>query len=194
MTKNITITGTTRGLGKTLLKKLSIDHNVRSLNRPDIDLENTQTLVNIDLSSTDVLILNAGHLGTKGFFQDHELQDWQSIVNCNVVGNLFLIQKFLQQNNTGTIVVITSAVINKLVEDCLVYTASKHALHSAIYNLRFELAKQNKKIRLLEIVPSRTRKNSESNLENNKKVSSYTQVADAICFVLDNPAIDCVTF
>jgi NADP-dependent 3-hydroxy acid dehydrogenase YdfG len=194
MKKNITITGTTRGLGKALADRLMVNNNVRFLNRPNFDLEKIPTLTDVCFDSTDVLILNAGHQrGGKGFFQDHALQDWQSIIDCNVVGNLFLIQKYLQQNNAGTIVIITSAVINKPVDDCLVYTASRHALHGAIYNLRFELTKQNKKIRLLEIVPSSMRENVElSNL--GKKVSSYQQVADAICSAIDNSAVDCVTF
>lgn len=194
MKQNITITGTTRGLGKALADKLSVDNQVRSLNRPEFDLEKIQTLVDIDFTNTDVLILNAGHQrGGKGFFQDHAYSDWQSIIDCNVTGNLFLVQKYLQQNNTGTIVLITSAVVNKPVDDCLVYTASRHALHGAIYNLRFELAKQNKKIRLLEIIPSSMKENVELQ-HTSKKVSSYQQVADAICSAINNPAIDCVTF
>jgi NADP-dependent 3-hydroxy acid dehydrogenase YdfG len=194
MKKNITITGTTRGLGKALAQKLSVDNNVRSLNRPDFDLEKSQTLANIDFSFTDILILNAGHQqGGKGFFQDHAYSEWQSIIDCNITGNLFLVQKYLQQNNSGTIVLITSAVVNKPVDDCLIYTATRHALHGAIYNLRFELTKQNKKIRLLEIVPSSMRENVESQ-DSSKKVSSYAQVSDAILFAIDNSAIDCVTF
>lgn len=194
MKKNITITGTTRGLGKALAYKLSVDNNVRSINRPDFDLEKSQTLDGIDFGSTDILILNAGHQrGGKSFFQDHAYSDWQSIIDCNITGNLFLVQKYLQQNNSGTIVLITSAVINKPVDDCLIYTATRHALHGAIYNLRFELAKQNKKIRLLEIVPSSMRENVESQ-DSTKKISSYHQVVDAICSAIDNSAVDCVTF
>lgn len=194
MKKTIAITGTTRGLGKVLSDKLSADNNVVSLNRPVIDLEKIQTLVDIDFTDTDVLILNAGHQrGGKVFFQNHAYSDWQSIIDCNVVGNLFLVQKYLQQNDTGTIVLITSAVVNKPVDDCLVYTASRYALHGAIYNLRFELAKQNKKIRLLEIIPSSMRENVELQ-HTGKKVSSYQQVADAIFSAINNPAIDCVTF
>lgn len=194
MKKNITITGTTRGLGRVLSNKLCVDNNVTPLNRPNFDLEKIQTLADIDFGSTDVLILNAGHQrGGKGFFQDHAHSNWQSIIDCNVVGNLFLMQRYIQQNNTGTIVLITSAVINKPVDDCLVYTASRHALHSAIYNLRFELKKQNKKIRLLEIVPSRMRDSAEISADD-KKVSSYAQVADAILFAIDNSVIDCVEF
>lgn len=196
MNTKIYITGTTRGLGKTLKSKLLDDlHEIIDLNRPAIDLENTKTLENLNLSAADVLILNAGHQnGGKGFFENHNINDWKSIVDCNVTGNLFLIQKYLQDRASGTIVIVTSAVIDKPVDDCLVYTASRYALAGAIYNLRFELQKQNKPIRIIEIRPGRMRETKAAIEDQGRKISTYTEVADAIIYALKNTAIDCIKF
>ena len=72
---NLTITGTTRGLGAELKLLAELKYTVTSLNRPEYDLEDVSTLNNLDFTDTDVLILNAGHqLGGKCFFTEHDTE------------------------------------------------------------------------------------------------------------------------
>lgn len=191
---NITITGTTRGLGAEIKRLAELKYTVSNINRPEHDLENLSTLENIDFTNTDILILNAGHqLGGKRYFSNHAVTEWQRIISCNLVGNLFLIQQYLKQRSEGTIVVVTSAVVTKPVDDCLVYTASKAGLSNAIKNLRLEVQKQNKKIRFLEVRPSRTRHSDEDD-GSGKKITSYTNVAKNIMLTLQTPTITILEF
>lgn len=186
---NLTITGTTRGLGAELKLLAELKYTVTSLNRPEYDLEDLSTLSNLDFADTDVLILNAGHqLGGKGFFTEHDVEQWTKIINCNLTGNLYLMQRYLQQRDEGTIVVISSAVVSKPVDDCLVYTASKAALSNAVSNLRLEITKQNKKIRFLEVRPSRTRHSDEDD-GSGKKITTYKNAAKSIMYAVQTPAI-----
>ena len=186
---NLTITGTTRGLGAELKILAELKYTVTSLNRPEYNLEDVSTLNNLDFTDTDVLILNAGHqLGGKGFFTEHDVEQWHKIINCNLTGNLYLMQRYLQQRDEGTIVVISSAVVSKPVDDCLAYTASKAALSNAVSNLRLEITKQNKKIRLLEVRPSRTRHSDEDD-GSGKKITTYKNAAKSIMYAVQTPAI-----
>ena len=186
---NITITGTTRGLGAELKSLAELKYTVKSLNRPAYDLENLETLRDIDFADADILILNAGHqLGGKLFFSDHSPEDWTRIVYCNLVGNLYLIQQYLQQRGQGTVVVISSAVVSKPVDDCLVYSATKSALSNAVSNLQLETTKQGKKIRFLEVRPSRTRYSDEDD-GSGKKITTYKNAAKSIMYAALTPAI-----
>jgi len=186
---NLVITGTTRGLGAELKLLAELKYTVFGLNRPQCDLEDLSTLKDLDFTDIDVLILNAGHqLGGKGFFTEHDPTQWNKIINCNLVGNLYLMQRYLQQRDDGTIVIISSAVVSKPVDDCLVYTASKAGLSNAVSNLRLEISKQGKKIRLLEVRPSRTRYSDEDD-GSGKKITTYKNAAKSIMYAVQTPAI-----
>ena len=186
---NLTITGTTRGLGAELKLLAELKYTVTSLNRPEYDLEDLSTLNTLDFTDTDVLILNAGHqLGGKDFFTNIAVDHWTKIVECNLIGNLYLIQRYLQQRDIGTLVVVSSAVINKRIDDSLVYSASKAALSNAILNLRLEIQNQGKKIRLLEVIPSRTRHSDEDD-GSGRQITTYKNAAKSIMYAVQTPAI-----
>lgn len=192
--KNITVTGTTRGIGKAITDTLSPNNAVTELNRPNIDLENIETLRKLDFKDTDVLILNAGHhLGNRTLFENHSEDHWLRIISCNLTGNLFLIQKYLQQRETGTIVIINSTRATRITDDLTVYSGVKAALDRIAINLRYELYKQKKDIRVLDVKPSLTRAELIPD-PNYIKVSTYTQVAEGIAAALAHEKIEEVKF
>ena len=177
--KNISITGTTRGIGQAIAATLSPHNQLTELNRPNIDLEDIETLRSIDFKDTDVLILNAGHhLGNRTLFTDH---------------NLFLIQKYLQSRETGTIVIINSTRATRITDDLTVYSGVKAALDRIAINLRYELYKQNKNIRILDVKPSLTRAELIPD-PNYIKVSTYQQVAEGIAAALAHEKIEEIKF
>jgi len=113
MSKNVIITGTSRGIGLELIKIFSsAGFNVLCLSRnikntKELNLENT-TFLSFDITkeedhsmvkkyipkswnSVDILINNAGLLINKSF-EDTSLDDFKSIYNTNVFGVARLIQ------------------------------------------------------------------------------------------------------
>ena len=130
MSKNVIITGTSRGIGLELIKLFSNSgFNVLSLSRNitnaeklnlkntsflpfDITKENDHLLVNKFISknwkSVDILINNAGLLINKSF-QETSLDDFNNVYNTNVFGVARLIQvclPFMKKN--GQVINISS--------------------------------------------------------------------------------------
>ena len=99
------ITGTTSGIGEAIKKRLS-SHEVFEINRADVDLNTPELINSIKLPTVDYAILNAGHdLGGGVPFTEHDPSSIQKILNCNLISNVLLTQKLLQ-NNTNTIGII----------------------------------------------------------------------------------------
>lgn len=192
--QHIAITGTTRGIGKQLYQTLAAHNDVQQMNRPEYDLEDISTFKDIDFSNTDCLILNAGHLlGGKTYFKDHAPEHWTKIISANLTGNLYLMQKYIQQRETGCIVVLSSMRAAKFTADAMVYSSAKIALSMAITNLRLELALLDQPIRLIDIKPSFTNATGLPD-GTGRKVSSYDQVSNGIIDAITNPAIEELRF
>jgi short-subunit dehydrogenase len=188
--QQISITGTTRGIGRSLCEKLSVHNSVQQMNRPQYDLENISSMSQIDFSSTDCLILNASDPWkssdkTNGKIVDTDFSDLARMIQVNLIGNLYLIQQYVKQRSQGTVVIITSRLAHETTDSACVYSITKTALSKLVANLRLEYPT----LRFVEIAPSRTREtDQDSNIF--KKVSSYDQVADAIVYTLYNTKID----
>lgn len=196
--KTIAITGTTRGIGLALKQKFGLDHNVVSLNRPQYDLEDINTL-NIDFSHTDILILNAGLANNRLPSQDFVSQpatQWQSIIQNQMFGNLHLLQQYLQQRQQGVVVLLSSVVVEQSrYSGRAVYTATKAALSVMIDELRHEVKRNKQQIRLLDIRPGLTRDSDEMPEDGqDRRPTTYAQVADAIFYAVEHPTLNTLTF
>lgn len=182
--QQISITGTTRGIGRSLCEKLSVHNSVQQMNRPQYDLEDITTFKDVDFSNIDCLILNASN-ETNGKIVDTDFLDLARMIQVNLLGNLYLIQQYVKQRSQGTVVIITSRLAHETTDSTCVYSITKTALSKLVANLRLEYPA----LRFVEIAPSRTRETDwDSNIF--KKVSSYDQVADAIVYTLYNTKID----
>jgi len=188
--QQISITGTTRGIGRSLCEKLSVHNSVQQMNRPQYDLENIATFKDIDFSNIDCLILNASDPWkssdkNNGKIVDTDFSDLARMIQVNLIGNLYLIQQYVKQRSQGTVVIITSRMAHETTDSACVYSITKTALSKLVANLRLEYPA----LRFVEIAPSRTRETDQDS-SIFKKVSSYDQVADAIVYALCNIKID----
>ena len=93
--QHIAITGTTKGIGRSLSEKLSVHNSVQQMNRPQYDLEDITTFKDIDFSNIDCLILNASD-ETNGKIVDTDFSDLARMIQVNLIGNLYLIQQYLK--------------------------------------------------------------------------------------------------
>jgi NAD(P)-dependent dehydrogenase (short-subunit alcohol dehydrogenase family) len=197
--KTVAVTGTTRGIGLSLKRKMIERFNVLDLNRPTFDLGIPSTINNIDLSTVDVLVLNAG-LANKNLipnnFRDQDIDYWRNIISTQVIGNFMLMQNYLKVRDNGVIVVLSSIVVEQSrFSGRAVYTAAKTALSTMIDELSHEIKRTKQNIRLIEIRPGLTRNPEETPADGEDRIpTTYDQVADAIMFAIDHPTMTKVTF
>lgn len=170
MSNEILITGATSGIGSHLAHTFSYKgwHVIGTCR--DITTHDTQThnfeLFQCDQSRMteienfvekisghqfDACILNAG-VAAFSLFSKITEKDYDRIMNTNVRGTLFLLQKILNQLRLNSSVIIIGSVSHKLgLKGSVVYAASKAALKTAVQVLANELSER--KIRVNMISP-----------------------------------------
>lgn len=128
--KNIIVTGTSRGIGLELVKKLAAEgHRILALSRNertvadlklenvhafscdltrDEDLEKASEYVKIEWGQVDVLIHNAGAIVNKPF-EEITPKEFEKVYNINVFGVAALTQKILPiMKKNGHVVTVSS--------------------------------------------------------------------------------------
>jgi NADP-dependent 3-hydroxy acid dehydrogenase YdfG len=199
----ILITGTTSGIGLALSQSLSLEHEVITINRPEYDLSNINSIGSIDLSNIDVLINNAGHSHGGGLgLRTHQVDQWSSIVDVTLKAPILLTQNFIKQNTSGKIIFITSKAVEKALGGDCVYSASKAGLSYFIQCMRDEL--KDSKFKLVEVRPGRVKTNFAKNRKihdlaqidkfyENKQHILDTQMVEVIKHCIDNDIIETIT-
>lgn len=127
---NIFITWTSRWIWKFLREKLS-NHNIFEISwRKYCDLAKKQDIEKFVKSlpesiKFDILILNAG-LGVFWNFEDNSLEDYEQVINVNLLANIRLL-KLLENHiyKKTKIIFIGSIIWKKFMKWAAVYQASK---------------------------------------------------------------------
>jgi short-subunit dehydrogenase len=163
------ITGTTSGIGKALKKELK-NKELFEINRGILNLDNPDSIKHITLPLTDCAILNAGHdLGGGVPFTEHKSADIQKILNCNLISNVLLTQKLLQNNPNTIIVFITSTNVNKQYPNNLAYNLSKLGMNN-LFNL-IKIDYPNAKVKEARIGLTKTEFNNNRHKTNHKPLN-----------------------
>ena len=105
------------------------------------EVEKLKDLVSSELGVIDALICNAAVIGPIGSFLENDLNSWESALNINLMGSVFLIHKFLPtmiENGGGKIIQISGGGATSPLPNLSSYAASKTAVIRFIETLALE--------------------------------------------------------
>lgn len=183
MKKIVVITGATSGIGKACAEKYAaagfnlIITGRRSgrLNELKIELENKFSIKVLALvfdvqnreaveknlaalpgewQQVDILINNAGLALGRDMFEEADMQDWETMLNTNVHGLLYVsraILPYMIKNKKGHIINMGSVAGKEVYERGNAYCASKYAVDAIGKAMRIDLLRHN--IRVTNINP-----------------------------------------
>lgn len=200
------LTGSSKGIGKTLLKRLlTLNYKVYGISRTyqnpqknfipiECDLLNTNKLVKIiktlekKESKIHLLINNAG----VGFFGPHEeinIGNIQTMLRTNLEVPLILSHLLLRtlKKNKGTIISVSSVTAKKISTHGCAYSASKAGLTHFYTSLFEEVRKTGLKVTTIhpDITKSNFYDNSNFTYENEEDtVLLEEQIADAVEYIV----------
>ncbi|MEO8150700.1 MAG: SDR family oxidoreductase [Bacteroidia bacterium] len=166
--KNIVITGASKGLGYALAKTFIEDGNVvYNLSRTLCDLpgvnnistdflnlssvENAASELISRIGSIDVLINNAGILGSRVSIKDYDLKEWKDVFTVNIHSVFYLTKLLLSSiSSGGKIINVSSGLGVSGRAQWGAYSASKFALEGLSQILAEELKPQNIQVYIVD--------------------------------------------
>ena len=233
MNKIVLITGATSGFGKACAEKFSANgYNLIITGRREDRIEKIRkeleekysvkvlslvfdvqdkkavfdTLQNIPDSwkQIDVLINNAGLALGRDFFEEAELGDWETMIDTNVKGVLYVtraILPFMIARKKGHIINLGSVAGKEVYEKGNVYCASKHALDAISKSMRIDLLRHQIKVTAVHPGAAETEFSLvrfKQNADQAKKIYDGYQplvaedIADIIFYCASTPAHVCI--
>ncbi len=148
ITRTALITGSTGGIGKSLVSSLKENVNVISPTRKELDLSSNSSINNY-ISSLDIpidIIVNCAGIHKAGNCEDLTEYDFQNILQINLIAPFQIISglvKGMKERKYGRIVNISSiwSIVSK--EKRSIYSASKSGLDGLTRTLALELSPFN---------------------------------------------------
>ena len=102
-----------------------------------------------NLEDVDVIVNNAGLALGRDFFDEASLDDWETMIDTNVKGLLYVTKAmlpYLVKRGKGHIVNIGSTAGMEVYEKGNVYCATKHAVEALSKSMRIDLVRHNIKV------------------------------------------------
>jgi NADP-dependent 3-hydroxy acid dehydrogenase YdfG len=139
---------------KRLEKDIEEKFSVRVLSLP-FDVSNRDAVFNAvdtiagDWRNIDVLINNAGLALGRDFFDEADLDEWDTMMDTNVKGLLYVsraVLPFMISQNKGHIINLGSVAAKEVYEKGNVYCASKFAVDALSKSMRIDLLRHNIKV------------------------------------------------
>ncbi len=99
--------------------------------------------------SIDVLINSAGLALGRDYFDNADLEDWETMINTNVTGLLYVskaVMAFMVKRNRGHVINIGSVAGDDMYERGNVYCASKSAVNAISHTMRVDLLPHHIKV------------------------------------------------
>lgn len=102
-----------------------------------------------DWKKIDLLINNAGLALGRDFFEDADMDDWETMIDTNLKGVIYMTRAVLPHmisNKKGHIINMGSIAGKEIYEKGNVYCASKHALDALSRSMRVDLLRNGIKV------------------------------------------------
>jgi len=178
MKKTVLITGASSGFGKAcaekfasagynliitarrvarlqeLEKSLYEEYGVKILSL-EFDVQNKEAVnaaihkLPAEWHAIDILINNAGLALGRDFFEEADMQDWETMLDTNVKGLLYVsraVLPFMVKRQKGHIINIGSTAGKEVYDKGNIYCASKHAVDAISKAMRIDLLRHNLKV------------------------------------------------
>jgi 3-hydroxy acid dehydrogenase / malonic semialdehyde reductase len=151
---NVIITGRRKSLLEELAEELQSEFgiNVYSLNFDIQDknqVEQAITSLKNDWKQIDVLVNNAGLALGRELFQSGNVDDWETMIDTNVKGLLYITKAVLPvmiARKSGHIINLSSTAGKEVYPAGNVYCATKHAVEALTKSLRIDLIEYSIKV------------------------------------------------
>lgn len=184
MTKALLI-GSTSLVGKEIIKQSP--HEIHSPSSKELDLCNIPQLDQFDLTSYDILILNAGN----GMCDHEDLSKNSSdkilkIFQTNSVGNFILVKNYLASRKTGTLLYVGGRTTKLCKSSNIAYATSKLAVNKMFSSLR----NTYKNFQFLIINPGKIKSRLNSTESNYSTYLEPSEVAKKIWYMIENKIIE----
>ena len=127
------------------IKVLALDFDVQDRKA----VEENLTTLPAEWQNITILINNAGLAAGRDLFDDADMEDWETMLNTNVHGLLYVskaILPYMIARKTGHIINIGSVAGKEVYEKGNVYCASKFAVDAISQGMRIDLLRHNIKV------------------------------------------------
>ena len=233
MAKIVLITGATSGFGKAYAEKFAANnYNLiitgrrgDRLNDLEIELRNKFHVEVLSLQfdvrdkektfeilqslppswqSIDVLINNAGLALGRDYFEDADIEDWDTMIDTNVKGLLYVskaVLPFMVKRRQGHIINMGSVAGKEVYEKGNAYCASKYAVDAITKSMRIDLLRHRIKVTSIDpgaaetefgIVRFKGNEQMAKKVYDGLKPLSAEDVADIVYYTTTLPAHVCI--
>ncbi|MBO9571256.1 MAG: SDR family NAD(P)-dependent oxidoreductase [Chitinophagaceae bacterium] len=185
---------------KNKVKVLPLNFDVRDKNNVDKELNNLPA----EWQRIDVLVNNAGLALGKDYFDEANMDDWETMIDTNLKGLLYVsraVIPYMIKSGSGHIINIGSIAAKNVYEKGNVYCATKHSVAAISQAMRVDMLRHKIKVTVIHpgaadtefsIVRFKGNKDAAQQVYEGYTPLYAEDIADAVYYCVGTPAHVCI--